>query len=183
LKIKSPDEIIDTLLEPQNENSRLLFINGPSGSGKTTWCLQLLEQSNHRDVTIAGLISPAVFKENQKIGIDLLNIQTGERRPLATRGKLREGWPVMGPWSFDPEVFKWGNNILRTIPPCQVLIIDEIGPLEFDYHMGLTAAFEMLDSHNFMLTILTLRPALVPAAMERWPWAEVLSLSGDTDTG
>jgi nucleoside-triphosphatase THEP1 len=183
LIIKSPDEIIDTLPDQQVNNPRLLIISGPSGSGKTTWCMQLLEQANFKDVSVTGLISPAIFKENQKTGIDLLNIQTGERRPLASRGMTRKGWPGMGPWSFNPEVLKWGNDVLRSISTCQVLIIDEIGPLEFDHHMGLTVAFEVLDSHNFMLTILTLRPSLVPAAMERWPRAEVQSLSGDTETG
>lgn len=176
MKSVSPDQILNQLLDYPAENSRLLIIEGPSGSGKTTWCMQLLEQAKLRKITIAGLLSPAVFMGNQKTGIELMNIQTGERRLLATRGKSREGSPARGPWSFDQEVLNWGNAILRSIPPCQVVIIDEIGPLEFEQHIGLLEAFDLIDVRRYMLTCLSLRPYLVGAALERWPWAKVLSL-------
>jgi nucleoside-triphosphatase THEP1 len=179
LDSKSFDKIIDNLLDHPAENSRLLIIEGPSGSGKTTWCMQLLERAKLRKVTVAGLLSPAVFMGNQKTGIELMNIQTGERRVLATQGKRREDSPARGPWSFDPEVLNWGNDVLRSIPPCQVVIIDEIGPLEFEQHIGLLTAFDLIDSRRDMLTCLSLRPYLVKRALERWQWAEVLSLPGN----
>jgi nucleoside-triphosphatase THEP1 len=174
-----PDEILGSFPGHSGDSSRLVFLSGPSGAGKTTWCMQMVEQARSRNVTIAGLISPAVFTGDQKNGIDLLNIQTGERRRVAVAGEKKD-WIAMKRWSFDPEVLAWGNRVLREIHSSPVLIIDEIGPLEFEHQAGLLAAFDLIDSRKFTLTLICLRPWLVNDALERWPWAEVLSLPDNT---
>ena len=40
------------------------------------------------------------------------------------------GWDAENPnreWKMDPEVLKWGDNVIRNSVPTSILIIDELG--------------------------------------------------------
>ncbi len=179
----SSNKLFDRLLVQQDENPRLVIITGPSGFGKTTWCMQLREHAGQRKMKVGGVISPAVFKGGQKTGIDLVNIQTGENRHLAVRGEKKHGWLELGTWSMDPHVLEWGNTLLASIRDCQVVIIDEIGPLEFEQHAGLLAAFNLVETRGYDLACISLRPSLLAAGLKKWPWAEVVTLADPQKPG
>ncbi len=80
----------------------LTLLTGPRGCGKTTECLALFEQARAGGLDVAGLISPAVFEGEQKVGIAVLNLRTGHSRPLAwvNDGASFAGMSTSG-WIFD----------------------------------------------------------------------------------
>jgi hypothetical protein len=54
-----------------------------------------------------------------------------------------------------------------------LLVIDELGPVEFDQGRGLTKAFDILDSQTYRLAVAVVRPDLLERACKRWPSARV----------
>ncbi|HSM57016.1 MAG TPA: nucleoside-triphosphatase [Candidatus Sulfomarinibacteraceae bacterium] len=176
------------LLEAYSTRAPSLFlVTGPSGSGKTYWCQQVVEHARQQGWVVAGLLAPPVMEGEEKVGIELLDLSSGERRPLATRLTLAERASGEGPagltfgcWRFNHDVLVWGNGVLRDIDSADLLIVDELGPLEFRQQQGLQAAFPLLDGWRYRLACVTARPSLVGAVRMRWPWSQVLVLGDAT---
>jgi nucleoside-triphosphatase len=138
----------------------LTTISGPSGSGKTTLCLRLAEQARLGDLDCAGLISPARFEGARKTGIDLLDVRSLARRPLAHLDTLPAELRT-GAFRFDLDTVQWGVQLLISACPCDVLFIDELGPLELERGQGWTNAIQVLGSAQFRLAVVVVRPNLI----------------------
>jgi nucleoside-triphosphatase THEP1 len=161
------------------QGPRLVIVTGERGAGKTIWCTEVARHASASGITVGGLLSPAVFVGDQKIGIDLLDIATQDRRRLANRRpKLPEN-PGGMIWQFDQQTLQWGNEALLKISNCRLLILDELGPLELLEGQGFTRGLEILDRNTLNATACAvIRPSLVSNARARWPWATCLSLDG-----
>jgi hypothetical protein len=75
------------------------------------------------------------------------------------------------------QALQWCNKALQNATPCDLLIIDELGPLEFDRGEGLLAGFEANDSRQFKASLTVVRTSLLERACDRWPDAEVLIIN------
>lgn len=155
----------------------LTLLTGPRGCGKTTACLSLLERARTAGLDVAGLVSPAIFEGKQKVGIEALDIRTGRSRRLAqaNNGDSPAGLSTPG-WIFDEAVMAWGNAVLQAATPCDWLIVDELGPLEWEQGRGWTAGLAAVDSGAYNRTVVVVRPELLPLALARWPQAGVVEL-------
>lgn len=171
----SPDSLLASLVSG-NEPGRLIIVTGPSGSGKTRWCQALAEQAMLLGIQVCGLLSPAVFNEESKTGIDLLDLRSGMRRRLAVRRRGSDEDKNCGAWRFNEVSLDWGNTILKESTTCQLFILDELGPLEFQHGTGLTGGFGVLAGRKYHLACVVVRESLLEASLALWPWAEVLSL-------
>jgi nucleoside-triphosphatase THEP1 len=167
-------------LSPAKDNSpRLIILSGPSGAGKSSWCRQLAKQALSSKLVVGGLLSPAVFQDGDKAGIDLLDLCTGQCRRLAVRrNEVQDGLRTRN-WLLDPDVLAWGNQQLLALPPCDIVILDELGPQELQRGQGLTTALDLIDSRRIPVLVAVVRPKLLAAAQKRWPWAELLLLASD----
>ena len=139
---------------------QLAIVSGPRGGGKTTLCRRLLELARQRGLDCAGIISPAHFEGGRKVGIDLLDARSGERRPLAKADGLPGELRTVA-FRFDPGAVEWGVGLLNAACPCDVLIVDELGPLELERGQGWTNALDVLRNGLFKLAVVVVRPALV----------------------
>jgi len=145
--------------------STLYLLTAPRGAGKTTFCHTLADKLRAAGWDVAGLLSPAVFEDGIKTGIDAQDLRTGESRPLA-RLSTHNLQPAtftlqLGQWLFDPSAFNWGNQILETSLPCGLLIVDEIGPLELYRGNGWVSALETLRQPHYRLGIVVIRPECI----------------------
>jgi nucleoside-triphosphatase len=157
----------------------LSIITGPKGAGKSSYCAVLASRLQSKGRSPAGLLSPAVFEQGEKIRIDLLDLVSRERRPLAIhRTTESEGVPT-GEWLFNAATLDWGNQILREISECEFLILDELGPLEFNQGLGLMEGMKLIDECRFQRAYVVIRPELLETALERWPLAEVIDVSAE----
>jgi len=179
--VAKPDSIhkggkfLHEIFQNRKENPRLILVTGFSGSGKTTWCTQIVKEAEALGFTVEGILSPGVFEGKRKIGIEVLDLSTGVRKQLA---RLREGdrGEISTPrWVFDPEVLEWANQTLQNSVYGDLLIIDELGPLEFLRNKGLLAGLERLDRGEFQVACVVVRSSLLPKALQRWPEAHVVS--------
>lgn len=157
---------------------QVVVITGEIESGKTSLCRELDRLARLDGIKSAGLISPAVFEAGSKTAIDVQDLTSGERRRLADlRERISTGLETRR-WSFHPDAVAWGNQILQRACPCDLLIIDELGPLEFNRAEGWISALEIVDQGQFQTALLVIRPDLVGAASRRWQVTRILDLSG-----
>ncbi len=157
-------------------------MTGERGAGKTAFCRALVQAVGGlpEPPDVAGLISPGVYAGGEQVGIDAEDLRTGRRRRLAS---LRTpGEPASSPstklWRFDAEALAWGNGVLRSATPCGLLVIDELGPLEFEEGQGWLAGPAAVDSGAFTAAVVVVRPRLLAEARRRWPGAGVVEAAG-----
>lgn len=107
--------------------------------------------------------------------------------PISSNGEPLEAdiSITTGQWRFNPRTIRWGNTILsdptvesKTAKPKRpdLVIIDELGPLEFRQHQGLQAGMKLVDAWRSNLICVTIRPSLVGAARMRWPWGHIFQI-------
>jgi nucleoside-triphosphatase THEP1 len=60
-------------------------------------------------------------------------------------------------------VLEWGNLRLTQSVKTDLLMIDELGPLEFERQMGWTASFDLLKSGQFGIAMVVIRPECLAA--------------------
>jgi len=161
--------------------TKQIIITGALERGKTTLCGQLAMLAREAGWEVRGVLSPAVFAAGRKVGIDLVNLSSGERRPLAHRDRPADGVRTER-WNFIKEATEWGNTILSASAPCDLLIVDELGPLELVRGEGLLSGLTAIDGDNYCLAVVVIRPALLKIALERWSAAEVVEISAPEQT-
>lgn len=159
--------------------SRLYIITGDRGAGKSTFCEYLVELAGPAGWQVGGILSPAVIEAGQKTGIAAIDLRRGEQRLLAVRREAHQPVATLrtNRWSFDADVMAWGNAVLQTAVPCDLLVIDELGPLEFERGEGWPAGLTALDSGNYRWGVVVIRPELLAVARPRWPAAQVISIA------
>jgi nucleoside-triphosphatase THEP1 len=163
-----------------------IIITGKSGSGKTSFCaavVNAMRQGDLKRMDIRGVLSPALRRGGEKVGIQAVNLVTFEHKNLAERNDGDPGAVSTKRWKFDPKVIAWCNSILANATPCTVLILDEIGPLEFKQGEGFIAGLEAVDIGDYELSLVVVRPHLLDRARERWPGAEVINVQELQDEG
>jgi nucleoside-triphosphatase len=157
-----------------------VIVTGEVGRGKTQTCGAAAARLRELGWEVAGVLSPGVWAGDQKVGIDALDLRSGEARRLAEPAGV--GYEAAGPathgWRFYAETIAWCNSLLTDTIDCDLLVVDELGPLEFESGEGLVQGMRALDDGRFRLGLVVVRPRLVHAAQTRWPTADVLTLHG-----
>jgi nucleoside-triphosphatase THEP1 len=152
------------------------IITGGIGQGKTTLCRRLVAAATRQDWDVKGVLSLPVFEDGRKIGIDLVDVSSGEKRRLAHRDRQTSG-PRTSGWHFLASALAWGDEILNRAVPCDLLVIDELGPLELLRNEGWQAGIGALNSGTYQIAVVVVRPSLLKEAFEIWPQAAVVEIS------
>jgi nucleoside-triphosphatase THEP1 len=143
-----------------NGEARIIVLSGVPGSGKTTLCQEIYRRLSDQGVDVAGIISPPVFENGIKTRILVRDLRTGRQTQLAeieaTPGSLTEKR-----WRFSSEGWEHGRTGLARALPCDVLIIDEIGPIEILLSEGWVYALELLKEVEYRKALVTVRPELL----------------------
>jgi len=143
--------------------ARVVVLTGKRGVGKTTVCRETVALARGRGHECAGILTLA------RDGIrDVYDVRDGETRRL-TRRPGYDSAVVQGRFRFDPETLRWGGDVLARSVPCDLLFVDEIGPLEIERNRGWVVAFDVLRSGAFALAVVVVRPELVSRAQRRLP--------------
>ena len=122
------------------------LVTGRPGIGKTTCIIRTVELLTSRGVSVGGMITYEVREKGERIGFNVRDVYTGKEGVLARVG-LAQG----------PRISKYTVNLqdLETVgvqaihnamKHTQVIVIDEIGPMELLSKNFLKAVQEALDS-------------------------------------
>ena len=141
--------------------SRVVILSGERGVGKTTVCRETVALARGRGHACAGIVTLA--RDGAR---DVCDVRSGERRRL-TEGPDDGSVVVQGRFRFNAETLTWGSAVLRRSVPCDLLVVDEIGPLEIERDGGWVVAFDVLRGGSFALAVAVVRPELVAQAQRR----------------
>lgn len=126
-----------------------LAITGAPGSGKSTLCKRLIEALP--TVKIGGILTQDIREGRDRVGFAILDIATGQRGLLAHRA-LKAG-PRVGRYRVNLD------DIERIAVPAlehamreaQLIVIDEIAPMELCSPRFVEAVMRVLDSPKDLL--------------------------------
>jgi len=155
---------------------KINLITGERDVSKTILCSYLIEKLKFNGYSVAGIISPGIYRDEVKVGINALNIKSGEQVKLAD---YSPGWDVENPlriWKMNSDAIPWGNDVLIKSIPCDVLIIDELGYLEFEKNSGWDKSFDILEEKQFKIAFVVVRENLVRAALSHWENAKLIKI-------
>jgi nucleoside-triphosphatase len=108
-----------------------LLITGRPGIGKTTLIKKIIGALNHRKVRIAGFYTEELRKKAKRTGFRIVNVSGGYEGMLASV-KTRTPFRIGGYWVDEGPL----NAVIKGLATMvdgqsiDVLIIDEIGPME-----------------------------------------------------
>jgi nucleoside-triphosphatase len=147
---------------------RLVLVSGESGSGKTTWCSRQVMLARRRGLGVGGFLSPGVYEGDKKVGISLIDLSSGEMRLLGSLRRREDPQAPTRKWAMDDETLAWGNRVLEGQSECDLLVIDELGPLEFLFGRGFQQAFPLIARRRFQTALVVVRPTLLDTARQAW---------------
>jgi nucleoside-triphosphatase THEP1 len=148
--------------------ARLFVITGERGAGKSVACARLAGLLRERGVDVGGVIT-----ERSEAGSDreAVDVATGARRPFGRQGQAGEAPsaapaqgvedPLTPSWRYDDDVFRWGNEVFARDGDREVLLVDELGPVELLGGRGWTRPLERLAAGDFQTAVVVCRPGLL----------------------
>lgn len=138
-----------------------ILLSGEIQMGKTTVCLRVAEQFCRLGYQPGGVVTPAVFEEDVKVGIRVVDLQGGEKMTLA-RADRKLGGPRVGRYSFDSAALRLGSRAIKraVASGCDLLIVDEIGPLELELGEGFALGLDVVRTGVIPHTLTVVRKAL-----------------------
>jgi nucleoside-triphosphatase THEP1 len=148
---------------------QIVLLTGPQGSGKTGCVLSLADALRREEVSVAGFASICVTGQGYRTGYDVRNLRNGQQTPLCRIDAPDRGMRA-GQFSFFPEAFDFGVQALQdgiTAAGTDLMIMDELGPLELE-GKGWAAALQKMLESNTKTLLMTVRPSLVERILSRW---------------
>ena len=118
----------------------LFVLTGPVHSGKTTFLAGASARWKASGLDVGGFLSVLRRDDGRGPGYDLFDLKDGTSLPFLAHKGEADG-PSVGPWHFFPAVLEKAKAILGRDSGADVLVVDEIGPLELGGE-GLWPAFE-----------------------------------------
>ena len=161
-------------------NPLLFIITGSRGSGKTSFCKRMVEAAREAGWQVAGLLSNPVFEGSQRVAIHAEDLRGGSSRQLA----IRSDKPTPGSqhWKFDDAVITWGNEVLEASTPCDLLVIDELGPLELERGEGWQSGLAAVDSGQYAIALVVVRAELLGEVLLRFDEANLVEIDTPEDS-
>ena len=151
------------MLKPQ-----VVIITGEIQQGKTTFTQNIISELKRRRIKVAGFFSIGIDENGIRNGFNLSDIETGKLIELCS-DKKDEKRLRLGRFYFNPEALSLGNEILKpaNIADKQLIVIDEIGPLEVK-GQGWCRAIDDLTVNFTIPQLWVVRKSLVQKISRKW---------------
>lgn len=126
-----------------------IAITGAPGAGKSTVCRNVLQQLAR---TYGGMTSADIREGRERVGFEIRDIATGKQGILAHR---KGTGPRVGSYHVNLDDLNGiGVAAIRNAMSSELVVIDEIAPMEFKSPEFIKAVVEALDSDKNMLVVL-----------------------------
>ncbi|MDH4269439.1 MAG: DUF2478 domain-containing protein [Dehalococcoidia bacterium] len=162
---------------------RLLVVGEP-GSGKTSWCREYIDQQRKHGSTVGGILSQATEQQRQRTGFNVIDLLTGQEIPFARLSRLKrfKGGEVVGDYTISRRGVVFGRGAIKRAVEsrCDLVVIDEVGPLELS-GKGLMPAVE-LTLASPVNVLIVVRSSLKGALQRRFPQYEFVVVADLTQS-
>jgi nucleoside-triphosphatase len=131
----------------------IFLLAGRPGVGKTTVLLKTVETLKSKGYRVGGMISREVRSHGNRVGFEILSLSDNEH-----------GWLAHVDQKRGPQVGRYHVNlgdldhvgvtaIIRAVETCQVIAIDEIGPMELFSRSFKEAVAKAIQSMKLVITV------------------------------
>ena len=109
---------------------RVLLLTGSPGVGKTTVLLRLVESLKAKGYSVGGMLSREVRSDGVRVGFEILDLSSDKRGWLAHVNQ--PSGPQVGKYRVNLEDLNsiGAEAIMTAFDKCDVIAIDEVGPME-----------------------------------------------------
>lgn len=138
----------------------VFIVTGKQGEGKTTLLRMLVDQLKAGQIAVSGFYAEGTWKNDQRSGFSLNDIQSGLAKVLCQTGK-KKSWLQYGRFYFDPSVIRWGEELLKKglAGQADLFVIDEIGKFELEGRVWSPVFKKLIEQKKKVLV--TVRETLV----------------------
>jgi molybdenum cofactor guanylyltransferase len=148
-----------------------LLVLGERGSGKTSWCRKYIHWLRQCGSSVGGILSLAIEKQGHRVGFNALDLLTGEEVPFARLSPYRSfrGGEVVGDYTISRDGILFARGAIKRAVEnrCDLVVIDEVGPLEL-CGKGLMPAVELALASPINVLIVV-RSSLKEALQKHFP--------------
>jgi nucleoside-triphosphatase THEP1 len=161
---------------PESNPNKIIILTGERGSGKTTLLIKLVEEFQKQNRIMGGILSPVVMHDSVRIGYDVINVQTGNRTALC-RNNLEPSEPSIGDLNFLENGIRFGNDAIQlsSSSNCELIVVDEVGPLELDGKVW-AQAIDRLMNLSSCPVLFVIREHLIEKVKSRWSFIPIVIL-------
>ncbi|RLF16566.1 MAG: NTPase [Thermoprotei archaeon] len=131
--------------------ARIVFITGPPGVGKSTAVMRAAEELKRLGLKVGGMTSGEVRRGGSRVGFELTDLLTGEKGTLAS--VAQPTGPRVGKYRVNlRDLDEVGAKaIARAVDEADVVVIDEVGPMELYSESFKREVKRALDSGKLVL--------------------------------
>jgi nucleoside-triphosphatase THEP1 len=160
--------------------NRVFVVTGPRGVGKSTLCGRVADQIVRRGLRVGGVMTGRL-EALAAMGADvdrryLVDLTSGEHVPFGKRDGFSNHIDATAPptdasfpstdeltpgWEFGQDVFAFGERAVVAGADADLLIVDELGPLELQGGRGWVGALEVLRQGTYRAALVVCRPELL----------------------
>ena len=151
----------------------VIMITGSVGEGKTTFLKGIIEFLRQKGINPGGIISERIQDGPITTGYDVVNIETGERKPFL-RQNGGAGSERIGRFHVCSDGLEAGRTILKSVSAV-IVIIDEVGMLEIE-ERGWAPAIGDLLSRNEKLLVISVRDSYAGDVIRKWSLGDAVIL-------
>jgi nucleoside-triphosphatase THEP1 len=134
-------------------------LTGERDSGKTLLCTDLAAEARARNLDVGGILTaqsgPGLHSPRQ-----VIDLRSGASRQFGVPAQPGAD-PLTPGWELKYDVFDWATEVLAAATPCDLLIVDEVGPLELRGGRGWVHALEVLRKGDFGAGLVVCRRTLL----------------------
>ena len=125
---------------------RILLLTGNPGVGKTTVLTKTADALKAQGYTVGGMISREIREGGTRVGFEILDLNSGRRGWLAHVSQ--KSGPQVGKYRVNIEDLSsvGAEAIFAAVENCDVIAIDEVGPMELFSEKFKEAARKALES-------------------------------------
>ena len=132
--------------------TRVLILTGAPGVGKTTVLTKIVDAMKAKGMSVGGMISREVRKDNVRVGFEIVDLTSGKSGWLA---HVNGNGPQIGKYHVNlTDLDKVGTAaISQALENCSIIAIDEIGPMELFSEKFKQAVTQSLESKKLVLAV------------------------------
>jgi nucleoside-triphosphatase len=138
-------------------HKRILILTSNPGVGKTTVLIKTVDALNAEGISVGGMISREAREGNARVGFEIVDLTNNKNGWLANINQ-RTG-PQVGKYGINLEDLDsiGAKGIVDAVEKKDVIVVDEIGPMELFSQNFKQSVAKALDSQKLVLCVVHLK--------------------------